>query len=86
MLTIVAPAAPGGGWDQTARAMQMAVQQSKLVPIVRVTNVAGAGGTIGLAQFVTADKGKADAVMVMGLIMVGGVLTNKSPVTPAPRA
>ena len=24
-LTIVAPAAPGGGWDQTARAMQRAL-------------------------------------------------------------
>ena len=83
MLTIVAPAAPGGGWDQTARAMQQAIQQHKIVGVVRVTNVAGAGGTIGLAQFVNADKGKGDVLMVMGLIMVGGVLTNRSPVTLA---
>ena len=27
-LTLIAPASPGGGWDQTARAMQQALQQS----------------------------------------------------------
>lgn len=80
-LTIIAPAAPGGGWDQTARAMQQAVQQSGLANPVRVVNVAGAAGTIGLAQFVSANKGQGDVLLVMGLIMVGGVLTNKSAVT-----
>lgn len=80
-LTIVAPAAPGGGWDQTARAMQLALQQSKLSSQVRVVNVPGAGGTIGLAQFVNSNKGRGDMLLAMGLIMVGGVLTNKSPVT-----
>jgi putative tricarboxylic transport membrane protein len=82
-LTIIAPAAPGGGWDQTARAMQQALQQSGLANPVRVVNVAGAAGTIGLAQFVSANKGQGDVLLVMGLIMVGGVLTNKSPVTLA---
>ena len=27
VLTILAPASPGGGWDQTARAMQAALQE-----------------------------------------------------------
>jgi putative tricarboxylic transport membrane protein len=80
-LTIIAPAAPGGGWDQTARAMQQALQQARLAEAVSVVNVAGAGGTVGLAQFVTSSKGKDDVLMAMGLIMVGAVLTNRSPVT-----
>lgn len=80
LLTIVAPASPGGGWDQTARAMQQALQQSGAQRLVKVVNVPGAGGTVGLAQFVNAQRGKGDALMVTGLIMVGAVLTNKSPV------
>jgi putative tricarboxylic transport membrane protein len=79
--TLIAPAAPGGGWDQTARSMQQVLQQGQLATGVKVTNIPGAGGTIGLAQFVNNDKGKGDVLMVMGLIMVGAVLTNKSPVT-----
>jgi citrate/tricarballylate utilization protein len=82
-LTIIAPAAPGGGWDHTARAMQQALQQSGLSRIVKVVNVPGAGGTVGLAQFINTHKGKGDVVMVTGLIMVGAVLTNGSPVTLA---
>lgn len=50
-LTIMAPAAPGGGWDQTARSMQSALQEAAIIPNVQVVNVPGAGGTIGLAQF-----------------------------------
>lgn len=82
-LTIMAPAAPGGGWDATARMMQQALQQSGTASPVKVVNVAGAGGTIGLAQLVNKEKGKGDQLMAMGLIMVGAVLTNKSPVTLA---
>lgn len=82
-LTLIAPASPGGGWDQTARTMQQALQRGRLVAGVQVVNVPGAGGTIGLAQFTNAYKGRGDALMAMGLIMVGAVLTNKSPVTLA---
>ena len=81
VLTILAPASPGGGWDQTARAMQAALQQDGETGRVRVVNVAGAGGTIGLAQFVNAGQGRGDTVLVTGLIMVGAVLTNRSAVT-----
>src|SRR5690606_19115301 len=54
-LRIMAPAAPGGGWDGTARAMQTALQQAGLVENVEVFNVPGAGGTIGLSQLATAE-------------------------------
>ena len=44
-------------------------------------NVAGAGGTIGLAQFVNAGADRGEALLVTGLIMVGAALTNRSAVT-----
>ena len=72
---IMAPANPGGGWDQTARAVQ-----SALVPIIgrsEVYNVGGAGGTIGLAQFQQL-AGQPNELMVMGAIMVGAIETNES--------
>jgi putative tricarboxylic transport membrane protein len=79
-LKIIAPAAPGGGWDQTARSMQQALVASGAAKNVQVTNVPGAGGTVGLAQFVNA-KGDPNQLMVNGFVMVGAILTNKSPVS-----
>lgn len=80
-LKLMAPAAPGGGWDTTARTMQTAITQGGIVKNVQVNNVAGAGGTIGLASLVNNMKGDGNQLMVMGLVMVGAILTNKSPVT-----
>lgn len=80
-LKIMAPAAPGGGWDQTARSMQQALTQSGIAKSVQVTNVPGAGGSIGIAQLVNNSKGDGNQLMVMGYVMVGALLTNKSPVT-----
>src|SRR3712207_4707647 len=80
-LEIIAPANPGGGWDQTARAMQAALQDAGLASGIQVNNIPGAGGTIGLAQFVTSKKRRGDAVMVGGLVMLGAILTNNAPVT-----
>jgi putative tricarboxylic transport membrane protein len=79
--TIMAPAAPGGGWDQTARSMQEALQAEGISGNVQVTNVPGAGGTIGLAQFVNQSNGNPNALIVGGYVMVGAILTNASPVT-----
>ena len=78
-LTLIAPAAPGGGWDGTARGMAEVLQQTGLTKSVKVENVPGAGGSVGLAQFVK-RQGDGKAVLVSGLVMVGAVLTNKSPV------
>jgi putative tricarboxylic transport membrane protein len=74
-LRIMAPAAPGGGWDQTSRAMQESLRE--LVGRTEVYNVTGAGGTIGLSQFVRFD-GDASQLMTTGLIMVGAVVANDS--------
>jgi putative tricarboxylic transport membrane protein len=82
-LTIMAPAGPGGGWDQTARSMQQALQEGGLVPNVQVVNVPGAGGTVGIAQFVNDHKGSAQNLIVGGYVMVGAIIANKSPVTLA---
>lgn len=78
-LQIMAPADPGGGWDQTARAMAEALEQDGLVRSAQVTNVGGAGGTVGLAQL--ANERSEDYLMVMGLVMVGAIETNKSQAT-----
>lgn len=78
---IMAPAAPGGGWDQTARSMQTALQDEKISSSVQVLNVPGAGGTIGLAQFVNQSSGDPSQLIVGGYVMVGAILTNNSPVT-----
>ena len=82
-LDVIAPANPGGGWDQTARAIQAALEANKLASGVKVENIGGAGGTIGLAQFVSGRGKKGDAILVSGLVMEGAILTNKSPVTLA---
>ena len=76
----MAPAAPGGGWDQTARTMQTVLQAEGISGNVQVTNVPGAGGTIGLAQFVNQAKGDPEQLIVGGYVMVGAILTNNSPV------
>jgi putative tricarboxylic transport membrane protein len=78
-LKLIAPAAPGGGWDQTARAMQSALVASGAAKNVQVTNIPGAGGTVGLAQFVNSKD--PNTMMVNGFVMVGAILLNKSPVS-----
>ncbi|MBI4921457.1 MAG: tripartite tricarboxylate transporter substrate binding protein [Devosia nanyangense] len=79
--SIMAPAGPGGGWDQTARAMQEAMTAEGISGNVQVINVPGAGGTIGLAQFAQEANGDPSRLIVGGYVMVGAILTNKSPVT-----
>ncbi len=78
-INIMAPASPGGGWDGTARAMQPIIA-SVAGQTVQVYNVAGAGGTVGLAQYVSEAKGNPHELIVGGLVMVGAIQTNKSPV------
>ena len=79
--SVMAPAAPGGGWDQTARTIQTVLQDEKISGNVQVTNVPGAGGTIGLAQFANEAAGDPTKLIVGGYVMVGAILTNASPVT-----
>lgn len=78
-VSIMAPADPGGGWDETARALQDTVRKSRLATGVEVYNVPGAGGTIGLNQLATKRSGDPNQLMVMGLVMVGAIEQNKAP-------
>lgn len=80
-LKIIAPAGAGGGWDGAARSLQQVMTATGAAKSVQVVNVPGAGGTVGLAQFVNTAKGDGNQMMVMGITMVGAVLTNKAPVT-----
>ena len=82
-LVITAPAAPGGGWDQTARAMQRVLAEIEPGVSVQVHNVPGAAGTIGLSRFIQSERGNPDALLVTGLVMVSGVILNGSPVSLA---
>lgn len=79
-LKILVPANPGGGWDQTGRSLAQAMQKAGVVKSVQVENRGGGGGTIGLAQFVNSAKGDGNQLMVSGLVMVGAIELNKSPV------
>ena len=71
-LTLIAPAAPGGGWDGFARESQQALRSNGIVNNPQVVNVPGAGGTIGLSQFVQ-TPGREDALLVTGGVMVGAI-------------
>lgn len=74
------PANPGGGWDTTGRALGKALQDAGAASAVTYDNKGGAAGAIGLAQFVNGSKGDANAMMVMGAVMLGGIITGKPPV------
>jgi len=78
-LELVAPSSPGSGYDQLARAMQAVLQEDKLASGIQIQNIAGGGGTVGLAQFITSRKRNPSALIV-GFALVGGILTTKSAV------
>ena len=75
------PANPGGGWDTTGRELGKAMTASGAVKNVQYDNKGGAAGAIGIAQFVNSSKGDANAMMMGGMVMVGGLIQNKSAVT-----
>ena len=79
-LKMMIPANPGGGWDQTGRQLAAAMQSAKLVSSVQFDNKGGAGGTIGLAQFVNSAKGDPNALMMGGMVMVGSIYLDNAPV------
>ena len=74
------PANPGGGWDTTGRALGKAMTDGKLVDTVTYDNKGGAAGALGLAQFINGSKNDPNALMVMGAVMLGGIITGKPPV------
>ena len=80
-LKMMIPANPGGGWDTTGRALGRALQEAGAAATVAYDNKGGAAGAIGLAQFVNGSKGDPNALMVMGAVMLGGIITGKPPVS-----
>jgi putative tricarboxylic transport membrane protein len=81
-LGLIAPAAPGGGWDLVARESQQALKADGIVNNVQVVNIPGAAGTIGLGQL-TDMSGQGNTLMVTGTVMVGGIIANDSATTLA---
>ncbi len=75
------PANPGGGWDTTGRELGKAMTASGALKNIQYDNKGGAAGAIGIAQFVNSSKGDPNALMMGGMVMVGGLIQNKSPVT-----
>lgn len=80
---ILIPANAGGGWDLTGRALGQALIASGQASEVSFENRGGAAGTIGLAQFANGYRGDAHALMVMGSVMLGGIITGGPPVSLA---
>jgi putative tricarboxylic transport membrane protein len=80
-LKMMIPANPGGGWDTTGRALGKALQEAGAAASVSYDNKGGAAGALGLAQFVNGSKGDPNALMVMGAVMLGGIITGKPPVS-----
>jgi putative tricarboxylic transport membrane protein len=72
-LRIVIPANPGGGWDQTGRALGTAMQTTKLVERIQYENIGGKAGTLGLAQFVERYSNTPNTLLVAGMVMLGGI-------------
>ena len=80
-IKMMIPANPGGGWDSTGRALGKAMLDAKVADTVTYENKGGAAGALGLAQFVSASKGDPNAIMVMGAVMLGGLITGKPAVS-----
>jgi putative tricarboxylic transport membrane protein len=76
-LSILVPNSPGSGYDTTARALAKAAEDAGLAETIQVSNVPGAGGTVGLQRLVN-EEGNGDMLMQMGLGVVGAEFTNKS--------
>ena len=77
------PAAPGGGWDLTARQLQHVIQEDDFLPdrSVSVVNVTGAGGAVGISKLVTKNRKDPHTLMITGLVMVGALTLNQSKIT-----
>lgn len=78
-LTIMAPAAPGGGWDLASRESQQALRSASIVNNVQVINVPGAGGVIGLGKFTQIGPDPTQ-LMTTGTVMEGAITVNGSAV------
>ncbi|WP_051263231.1 tripartite tricarboxylate transporter substrate binding protein [Tuberibacillus calidus] len=78
-VTLVAPAAPGSGWDVTARALAATFEKEKLIHFpIQVVNEAGATGAVSLSQLVTQHKGDAYKISVTSTPIMSNYLRGDS--------
>lgn len=76
---LVAPAAPGSGWDTTARALEQVLQEENLIDHpLPIENQSGATGSVWLSQMVTQNKGKDDVIAVTSLPIMSNFLRGDS--------
>ena len=76
-LRIVIPANPGGGWDQTGRALGAALVGAGAADQIEYENVGGKGGTIGLAKYAEKYGNDPNTLLIGGMVMVGAVALQK---------
>ena len=76
-LRIVIPANPGGGWDQTGRALGAVLTSCGTVDKVVYENIGGKGGTIGLAEYTKRYGSDPNSLLIGGMVMVGALALNK---------
>jgi len=77
---VIVPNSPGSGYDITARTWAKVLGDEDLASNVEVTNLEGAGGTVGLQRVVN-EEGNEDLLLQMGLGVVGATYTNNSEAT-----
>jgi putative tricarboxylic transport membrane protein len=80
-ITILVPAGRSGGWDLTAKAMAEAIQANGEALSVEIEYSPGAGGLIGMAQFLSSGQGMETALMVGGSFTVGAAVQNHAAIT-----
>jgi putative tricarboxylic transport membrane protein len=72
---VLVPAGPGGGYDTTTRLALGTLDKLGLFKDGAVfTNKTGAGGTLGLGEFIRTSKGQDNALMGMGIILLGSII------------
>lgn len=79
-MTVIAPAAAGGGWDTVARELQRAQKANGLVNNVQVVNMPGAGGTIALGN-VSVLNGRPNNLLVGGTGLMAATIQFDSAAT-----
>jgi len=88
---MMVPAGAGGGYDTTARLAMKVLDSTGIYKDGTIfTNKPGAGGTLGMGEFIRNNKGDPNALMTMGVVLVGSQILTKgslpfSDVTPLAR-
>jgi len=77
-LDIIVPAVSGGGWDLTAQALKKALEQEGIVGNVQISRSPGAGGLVGLAQFLEGRRGDGKAILVSGSSTIAAETPNRA--------